>query len=419
MIESGPEPTRTVGRPSPVVRPHPDVVAFAVNPELDAITVGMVGLFGQVVARRRLPLDRVVDAVTAARLAAELIADLRAAEPGRRVVGVGIAVPGLVRAGDGLVRWAPHLGWHDAPLAELMTASTTAPAFAGNDATLGAIAERTFGAARGVDDLVYLNGGASGIGGGIIVAGRPLTGVDGYAGEFGHLLVGVHPPDGRENRELEGIVSRARLLATLGLTSATPDELDDALRSTAAGEVLDELARQRTVLSFALAQAINIFNPGMVVLGGFLASLHAADPTGFRRLVSEGALAGPFDTVRIVEAELGADLLLIGAAELAVRAAARRPRRVLGAGTGLIAPVPGPAATLAAAGCSALPSRGSLCRCRFTQSTFSTTREALGVSAADIVESAPVAAWGTPRWSCPGCCCSVTAHSACCAGTIR
>ncbi len=317
VIESGPEPTRTVGRPSPVVRPHPDVVAFAVNPELDAITVGMVGLFGQVVARRRLPLDRVVDAVTAARLAAELIADLRAAEPGRRVVGVGIAVPGLVRAGDGLVRWAPHLGWHDAPLAELMTASTTAPAFAGNDATLGAIAERTFGAARGVDDLVYLNGGASGIGGGIIVAGRPLTGVDGYAGEFGHLLVGVHPPDGRENRELEGIVSRARLLATLGLTSATPDELDDALRSTAAGEVLDELARQRTVLSFALAQAINIFNPGMVVLGGFLASLHAADPTGFRRLVSEGALAGPFETVRIVEAELGADLLLIGAAELA------------------------------------------------------------------------------------------------------
>jgi predicted NBD/HSP70 family sugar kinase len=318
VVESEPPATKAVGRPSPVVRPHPDVVAFAVNPELDALSVGMVGLHGQVVARRRRELDRAVSVDEAARLAADLVREIRTEVGGSlRPVGIGIAVPGLVRASDGLVRWAPHLGWTDAPLTELVSTSTGLPAFAGNDATLGAVAERIFGAARGVDDLIYLNGGASGVGGGVIVAGRPLMGVDGYAGEFGHHVPGRHRPDSGDNPELEEWVSRSRLLAVLGLTAATPEELDAALRSSVAGPVLRELATQRAALSSALAQAVNIFNPEMVVLGGFLGSILATDPGAMARLVRQWALAAPYERVTITAAGLGADLLLVGAAELA------------------------------------------------------------------------------------------------------
>ena len=97
-----------------------------------------------------------------------------------RFVGVGLAVPGLVRASDGLVRFAPHLLWSDVPIRALVEAATGLPTAVGNDASLGAIAEHLFGAGRGVDDMVYLNGGASGIGGGLIVhgqAGRRIGGL--------------------------------------------------------------------------------------------------------------------------------------------------------------------------------------------------------------------------------------------------
>ena len=67
---------------------------------------------------------------------------------GRRIVGIGIAVPGLVRARDGLVRTAPHLEWHDAPLRELVADATGLPTAVDNDATLGAVAEHLYGAAR-------------------------------------------------------------------------------------------------------------------------------------------------------------------------------------------------------------------------------------------------------------------------------
>ena len=124
------------------------------------------------------------------------------------------AVPGLVRAVDGLVRNAPHLNWIDAPIRDLVERATGLPATVGNDATLGAVAEHLYGAARGIDDVVYLNGGASGIGGGLIVHGMPVGGAGGYAGEFGQNRPGIASDRDRRARDgvLEDEVSRARLL---------------------------------------------------------------------------------------------------------------------------------------------------------------------------------------------------------------
>ena len=190
VVETDPSRSNRVGRPSPQVAPDPHVVAFAVNPEIDAITVGVVGLGATMVARVRRATRGVPTVAEAVEITATVVAELRA-ELGDsyRIAGIGVAVPGLVRRGDGLVRLAPHLGWSDAPIAELLAAVTGYPVVAGNDASLGANAESLFGAGRGVRDLIYLNGGASGIGGGVIVDGAPLRGVEGYAGEFGHTLV--------------------------------------------------------------------------------------------------------------------------------------------------------------------------------------------------------------------------------------
>lgn len=317
--EREPDATNQVGRPSPIVAISERVVAIAMNPEIDAVTFGVVGLDGTVHRRIRHATDRSPSVGEAVEIARTVIAGLRnELEPRYRVVGVGVAVPGLVRAHDGLVRLAPHLGWVDEPLAELLEQATGYPVFAANDASLGAMAERYFGAGRGLTDLIYLNGGASGIGGGVIAGGNAIGGVAGYAGEFGHTRVSARPVTDSAGiaGTLEAEVTRSALLGVLGLESADADELQAALVASEAPEVRDEVHRQLDHLAVALAGAINILNPQLVVLGGFLASLLAVDADRLADAVSAHALDAPFGTVRVAPAQLGSNLLIIGGAEL-------------------------------------------------------------------------------------------------------
>ena len=178
------------------------------------------------------------------------------------------------------MRLAPHLGWQDEPLAELLAAATGFPVFAANDASLGARAELLFGAGRGKSDLIYLNGGASGIGGGIIAGGVSIGGAGGYAGEFGHIRVNsaVGAYDDPESGSLESEVNRASLLAALGLENADADELEAALLASTDPAVAELVHRQLEFLSTSLRNAVNVLNPEVIVLGGFLASLFARDP---------------------------------------------------------------------------------------------------------------------------------------------
>jgi len=326
--ERAPDPSRRVGRPSPVVSAAPDVVAIAVNPEVDAVTIAAVGLDRSISLRARIDVDRLITpsdatAIVAAQLAAWKSGGLSTA----RIVGVGLAVPGLVRAADGLVRNAPHLRWIDEPLRDMVAAVTGAPAVVGNDAMLGAIAEHLFGAARGVDDVVYLNGGASGIGGGLIIGGVPVPGAGGYAGEFGQNRPGIASASDRRAGDgvLEDEVSRARLLAAVELMSADEPTLAEALRASRSVTVAEEIARQRRILATALANAVNVLNPSVVVLGGFLAILAEHDLDGLRDAVAAQAMPASMEGLSIRTAVLAEDRLLIGAAELAFADLLRDP----------------------------------------------------------------------------------------------
>ncbi len=321
VVENSPESTNRVGRPSPVVAPHPGIVAIAVNPELDAITLGIVGLGAKLRGRVRREVDHPVTPPETAELIAEILAGLADELSGLRVVGIGLAVPGLVRSIDDTVRWAPHLGWTNSAIVPLVEEATGHPARAGNEASLGGWAEHLFGVAQGVDDLIYLNG-ASGIGGGVISGGVALGGTNGFAGEFGQNRPGFAEVHDRRtvNGTLEDEVSRARLLAALEMTGGDEATLEAAILSSTAPRVREELARQRRVLAVALSNAINVLNPELVVLGGFLAVLHAADPEALEEEVAAHAVPAAWEGTRIAPAALGADRLMIGAAELAFSA---------------------------------------------------------------------------------------------------
>jgi predicted NBD/HSP70 family sugar kinase len=318
--ERAPDPSRRVGRPSPVVAAAPRVLAAAVNPEVDAVTLAAIGLDREIVLRERIDVDHLVTPEETAAIIAERIAAWRQGElSGARIVAVGLAVPGLVRAADGLVRDAPHLHWTDAPVRDLVTAATGLPTVVGNDASLGAVAEHLYGAARGIDHVVYLNGGASGIGGGLIVHGMPVAGAGGYAGEFGQNRPGIASNADRRAGDgvLEDEVSRARLLAAVRLSAADEPTLSAALAASDQPDVRDEVTRQRGILATALANAVNVLNPSVVVLGGFLATLAEHDLDGLTAAVGAQAMTANMEDLDIRIASLAEDRLLIGAAEAA------------------------------------------------------------------------------------------------------
>ncbi|MFB9644855.1 ROK family protein [Microbacterium terregens] len=326
--ERAPDPSRRVGRPSPLVTAHPRVVAVAANPEIDALTLAVVGLDRTVRRRERIEMTGLIGPVRTAELIGERVAAWRNDDlADTAIAGVGIAVPGLVRTSDGMVRDAPHLRWTDTALRELVEAETDLPTVVGNDAALGVLAEHLFGAARGIDNVVYLNGGASGIGGGLIVHGMLVSGASGYSGEFGQNRPGIASIADRRAADgvLEDEVSRTRLLAVLGRDNADEPALAHLLSTTDAPDVLEEIARQRRILATALANAVNVLNPAVVVLGGFLAMLAANDAEGLTAAVAAQTMHANGEDLDIRPAALAEDRLLIGAAEAAFGELLRDP----------------------------------------------------------------------------------------------
>ena len=320
VFEAAPSGEAQVGRPSPDVRPDPSTAALAVNPEVDAVTIGLVSLGGKVQKKIRFATERIPTAKEAVNIAAAVIAGMRSElDASYRIVGIGMAVPGLVNRGDGVVRRAPHLGWRDEPVARMMGEATGYPCLADNDASLGAEAELIFGAGAGRGNLIYLNGGASGIGGGVTADGALLRGSAGYGGELGHTFVrtaGQICHCGAFGC-LETEVSQSRLFDLAGLGGGDASQLEEALRSTDSAELDGEVARQLSYLGITLRNAVNTFNPDAIVLDGFLGILHALSPDTLDGLIRTQALDEVAGMAKIYRAALGSDLMMIGAAELA------------------------------------------------------------------------------------------------------
>ncbi len=319
VYESAPTGEGQVGRPSPDVRPDPSTAALAVNPEVDAVTIGLVSLGGKVQKKIRFATERIPTAKEAVNIAAAVIAGMRSElDASYRITGVGMAVPGLVNRADGVVRHAPHLAWRNEPVARMMSKATGYPCLADNDASLGAEAELIFGAGAGRGNLVYLNGGASGIGGGVIADGALLRGSTGYAGELGHTFVRTDGKDCHCGATgcLETEVSQSPLFELAGLEGGDAGQLEEALRAKDGPELAAEVARQLGFLGITLRNAVNIFNPDTIVLDGFLGVLHSLSPGTLEGLLRTQALGGTADKIRIHRAALGSDLMMIGAAEL-------------------------------------------------------------------------------------------------------
>jgi predicted NBD/HSP70 family sugar kinase len=252
-------------------------------------------------------------------------------------VGGGVAVTGMVRGADGMVRITSPVGGVDEPVGEALGSELgyDRALVAGNAADVGALAEHTRGAAVGFDNVIYLHGDV-GIGGGIIAGGRRVTGHGGYGGEAGHMVVN---PRGRacgcgSRGCWETEIGEQALLQHAGRVGASGRDavlavMDAAVRGD---RTADAAIRQvADWLGFGVANLVNIFNPDTVVFGGTLRELYLAGAAQVRSRLNTMALPACREHVRLCTPALGDDAPLLGAAELAFERLLADP---LVAGTG-------------------------------------------------------------------------------------
>ena len=253
------------------------------------------------------------------------------------VVAAGFGAPGPMNWQTGVVYEPPSLkGWKNVPLAAEMNKRLGVPCFVDNDANVACYGEYWLGAGQGVDSMVLLTLG-TGVGGGIVVSGQLLRGIDGTAAEIGHLKVqrngrlcgcGGHgcleaygSVTGMVRTAVEGIeAGRETILTEIcggDLNDLTGKMVSDAV------EQGDEFARwvmeeTGAWLGLGIASLVNLLNPEKVVLcGGMIAAGDVLfDP--IRRTVKAETFEVPGNRAEIVPAGLGADSGVLGAAGCAL-----------------------------------------------------------------------------------------------------
>ena len=336
--EVGTEHVGAIGRPRrPLALHGTHVGALGLEINVDYISVHGSDLGGRVLVERRIGFDAIADGPDHAlrvlsRMAREAIETMRLA--GALPAGLGVAVPGLVDVARGVVTFAPNLGWHDLPLAERLSDALdlgNVPVSVGNDANLAAVAEHTSGVAAGTPDLVYLTGEV-GVGGGIFVDGELLRGADGFSGEVGHLPVdpnGIRCGCGRRGCWETKVGLAALVRVTEPDQARRPADSPVSDPQEHATEIAGGLASGDRRMTDAVAQVgrwlglggsilANLFNPRVIVVGGYFATLaewllpHAQ--AELERLV----VAGSANRCRFVASDLGFGAASRGAANMVV-----------------------------------------------------------------------------------------------------
>src|SRR3954449_953466 len=256
------------------------------------------------------------------------------------VVGVGMGLPGPISRDTGTLGSSTILpAWVGVPVAAAMTERLGVPVFPDNDATLGALAEVTFGAGRGYREVAYLKV-SSGIGAGLYMDGRIYRGGNGTAGEIGHVIL---DEDGLVcrcgNRGcLETVAGEQGIVDALRRSHGENLTLNDVLRLADDGDLgcRRVLADAGRYIGIAAGSLCNLFNPQRLIVGGSVSSAGELLLAPLRESIRRYAIPSAAADVEIVAGELAEQTETLGALALVLaesdRLVAPRPVTVAAGG---------------------------------------------------------------------------------------
>ncbi len=242
-----------------------------------------------------------------------------------KAAAIGLGLPSTIDQRAGRVVGSVNIPLVDVDVRSLMQARFGMPVGIDNDANAAAIAEWRIGAGRGTRNMIMLTLG-TGVGGGLILDGKPYRGASGAGAELGHMVISYGGP------ACAGTCTGTGHLETLASGRAADEAAKGIFGADAAGlelvesarggdeaciEALAEIGRR---LGAGIGGLINIFEPELVVLGGGFGQAGELLFGPAREVVAREALPPGRDTVRIVPAELGPRAGLVGAGFVAYEA---------------------------------------------------------------------------------------------------
>jgi glucokinase-like ROK family protein len=262
---------------------------------------------------------------------------------GKRVVGLGIGVPGPLDYTTGTIVAPPIMpGWNNVPLRQKLLELLNIEVLVENDANLGAIGERWKGAGQGKQQLAYIKIG-TGIGCGLIMDGKIYRGSRGSAGEIGHITIS---PDGPPckcgnsgclesmaagpaivNRAILAIQAKRESMIRLEMLH-TEQAIQEIAQAAHNGDALaQELFRNAgRHIGTAIANLINLFNPEMVIIGGGVADAGDLLLNPIQETVKRRSLPSNYNDTVIACAQLGREAIAIGAATMVLQEVFKGPK---------------------------------------------------------------------------------------------
>jgi predicted NBD/HSP70 family sugar kinase len=241
----------------------------------------------------------------------------------QRVIGIGVGLPGGVDEARGFLHFAPNLGWHEVPVGALLveklagSALAAVPLFLQNEADVAALGELEFNPAQASDPLLYLSIN-EGVGAGVIVGDRLLTGSRGFAGEVGHMVLQLNGPlcsCGRRGCAEALIGPRAMLRADENHALALA-EIRQRLAAQEA-DTMRAVKKAGSYLGMLLQNLASAYDPSCIVLGGAMVELGDTFLQPALRTLSEYSAAANLEPPQVRTSRFGADAVAAGAAALA------------------------------------------------------------------------------------------------------
>ncbi len=294
------------------------------------LRIAAVDRQGRLLCRAEVSTPRYTDETKIVE-AARGLADQCRAQVGAKPIALGFAIPAIMDAEDGRIFRSPNLPeLGGTPLAASLEANLGLDVVLENDANAAAIGEHWLGSSSDFASSIFVTLG-TGVGGGIILDGKPLRGPDGTAGEIGHMCVEPSgPPCGcGSNGCLEQFASATAIVRMANeLRNEFPDSPIFGIDNFAARDVFqcgidgDLLCREvfrraGMYLGVLLAGLINAVNPDAIVIGGGAADGWDLFIDALRTEITKRAFPEPAERARIFRASLGSDAGIIGAAHLA------------------------------------------------------------------------------------------------------
>lgn len=310
------------------------------------IAVAAIDSTGKILVKEVVPLRRDEDH---GKIIKKMVAALKRLQKSpalkqRQIKRIGVGVPGVIDLEKGVTLFIPNLKgeWRGIPLKKEIEAAISIPAVIANDVRCFTFAEYLFGAGKGSRNVVGIAIG-TGIGGGLVFDGKLYTGLDGLAGEIGHIIIDVNGPRcGCGSKGCMEAVAAGPAIISLAvkairqsagatrmfeLTDGDLNKVTPKVVALAASEgdphavsIMDQVG---FYIGVGIANLLTLLCPDCVVIGGGVAKAGDVLFNPIRKTLKETVHTAPLRKTRIVPAQLGTDAGVIGAAAWAMSQDAR------------------------------------------------------------------------------------------------